>query len=89
MFGGNTNLPNFIKNQFPAQETTIKLFELALYISTLHAAWRAFIESELCNKLKLVIHKNIPPSESIYTSVMKYITNETTPEWKGPGRVLG
>ena len=50
VFGRNTNLPNFINNQLPAQETTIKSFELALHISLLHATQKAFIESESSNK---------------------------------------
>ena len=37
-FGRNTDLPNFINNQLPTQETTIKSFELALHISALHTA---------------------------------------------------
>ena len=67
VFGGTTTLPNFINNQLAAQETTIKLFKLALHVSALHTTWMAFIESESSNKLKLVICKNIPPSRNIYT----------------------
>ena len=90
MFGLNTDLPNFIKKQFAAQETTIKLFELTLHISTLHVAWKAFIESESSNKLILAICKHIRPSENIYTIGDEvYYKRDDEPEWKDPGRVLG
>ena len=33
-----TTLPSFINNQFPVQESTLKAFDLGLYVSTLHSA---------------------------------------------------
>ena len=90
MFGRNSNLSNFIKYQLPAKETTIKSFKLALNISTLHAAQKAFIERESSNKLKLAIRKNIQPSGNIYIIGDEvYYKRDNAPEWKGPGRVLG
>ena len=73
VYGHNSNLPNFINNQLPAQETRIKLFELALHISPYHATLKSFIGSKSSNKLKLKNH------QEIYTwSVMEYIANERT-----------
>ena len=67
MFGHNTNLPNFINSQLPAQETTRKLFELALHISALRTTQKAFIESESSKKLKLAIK---------HSAIKKYICNQ-------------
>ena len=40
--------------------------------------------------IKLAIHKNIPPSGNINTIGDEvYYKGDNTPEWKGPGRVLG
>ena len=59
VFGRNTNLPNFINNKLPAQETTCKSFDIGLHISALHAARKAFIETESSSKLKLALQKNL------------------------------
>ena len=83
VFGRNTNLPNFINNYMPPQETTTKSFNFALHISTLHAAGKAFTECESSNKLKLPIRKNIRPSGNIYTIGDKvYYKRAQAPELK-------
>ena len=61
VFGRNTNLPNFLDNKIPAQENPTSP-DIALHISSLHAARRAFIMSESSNKLKLAMRKNIRDS---------------------------
>ena len=46
VFSRNTSLPNFIRNILPAQEVITKSIDTPSHLTTLHAARKAFIESE-------------------------------------------
>ena len=91
VFGRNTNLPNFISKKLPAQETTCKSFDTGLHISALHAARKAFIETESSSKLKLALKNNLRPATGTVFSVGDevYYKRDDSHEWKGPGKVLG
>ena len=45
-FSRNTSLPNFIRNILPTQEVITKSIDTPSHLTTLHAARKAFIESE-------------------------------------------
>ena len=46
VFSRNTSLPNFIRNILQAQEVITKSIDTPSHLITLHAARKAFIESE-------------------------------------------
>ena len=90
LLGKNPNLPNFIENNLPAQEPSTKSFHIATRLTALHAARKAFIESESSNKLKTALRKNTRSFFNTYNigDEVFYKRNDS-PEWKGPGKVLG
>ena len=90
VLGKNPNLPNFIENNLPAQEPSTKSFHIATRLTALHAARKAFIESESSNKLKTALRKNTRSFFNTYNigDEVFYKRNDS-PEWKGPGKVLG
>ena len=64
--------------------------DVALQISTLHAAWKAFIASESCNKLKLAICRNVQKSRTAFNRGDKvFYKHHNKLAWKGPGQALG
>ena len=77
LLGKNPNLPNFIENNLPAQEPSTKSFHIATRLTALHAARKAFIESESSNKLKTALRKNTRSFFIHVILVMKYSTSVT------------
>ena len=89
VFGRNTNLPNIIDNKLPAQEKST-LPDIALHISALHAARKAFIATESSNKIKLALRKNVRTSGITYNIGDEvYYKRDDNQTWKGPATVLG
>lgn len=89
VFGRNTNLPNIIDHKLPAQEKST-LPDIALHISALHAARKAFIATESSNKIKLALRKNVRTSGNTYNIGDEvYYKRDNNQAWKGPATVLG
>ena len=57
VLGKNPNSPNFIENNLPVQEPSTKSFHIATHLTALHAARKAFVESE---SSKTALRKNTP-----------------------------
>lgn len=74
-----------MNNQLPLQEIKVKLFELGLHFLALHSTRKALIESELSNKLKLRIRKNMNSSGNIFlVGEEVFYKCDNAPEWREP-----
>ena len=91
VFGQNPNLPNFINNTLPAQEPVVKSPDIITYLTALHTARKSCIESESYNKLKTALRKNVRSSSNVMYEIGDevFFKRDDSPEWKGPGTVLG
>ena len=69
---------------------TSTLPDIALHISALHAARKAFIATESSNKIKLALRKNVRTSGITYNIGDEvYYKRDDNQAWKGPATVLG
>ena len=87
VFGRNPNLPNMLEDKRPALERTTSIEIVAKQITALHAARKAFIESESSERIQRA--KNIRPSGINFENGDKvFYQRSSSKEWKGPGTVL-
>lgn len=55
VFGQNPNLPNVMTESVPALHRTTSSKIFASHLNALHSAWKAFIGSESCERIRLVL----------------------------------
>ena len=61
-----------------------------MHLNTLHAARKAFIESENCEEIKRALRHNIRAKlEKYETGEKVYFKREDSNKWRGPGVVIG
>ena len=89
--GQNPSLPNFINNKLPAQESAVKSPDIITHLTARHVARKSYIESESCNKVKTALRKNVRSSNNVMYEIgdKVFFKWDDSPEWKGPGTVLG
>lgn len=89
VFGMNPRMPNILSDGPPAWEETTVSEKLAQHLNVLHAARRAFLKSESCQKLKLALKSKIRTSSTVYNPGDKvYFKREKDEKWHGPGKVI-
>lgn len=82
VFGKNSNLPNAPENKPPALEN-VTTSELVANMNAIHAARKAFVETEASEKLRSAILRKVRPPTSLNFS--RYIS---TGEIRIDGEVL-
>ena len=91
VFGRNPNLPSVLTAKPPALRTVTPSELIAEHLNALHAARRAFIQSESSNKLKTALQRQ---TRDVTTKVFNsgdhvYYKRPDHKEWRGPGVILG
>ena len=67
VFGKNPNLPTVMSEHLPALEGTTTSEMLATHLNSLHAARRAFIQSEAEERIRRALRSKVPTAEEHYT----------------------
>lgn len=89
VFGKNPNLPNIMTAQPPALEGTSTSEILVRHLNGLHAARKAFIESENDERIRRALRNKIRASETIYNPGDKvYYKRDLNNRWLGPAKVI-
>ncbi|XP_064616270.1 uncharacterized protein LOC135480371 [Liolophura sinensis] len=90
VFGKSPNLPSVVSDMPPALEGTSMSSVVGKHITALHTARKAYAESECSEKIRRALRKKAPSStEKFCTGDMVYYKRIDSPEWKGPGVVIG
>jgi len=90
VYGRNPNLPSVLVDRVPALEgkTTSKI--VADHIYTLYSARQAFTEAECSERIRRALRKNTRHIQDTFVLGDKvYYKRPDSPEWKGPGIVIG
>ena len=91
VFGKNPSFPTVLNNDPPSLESSTASEVVAEHLNALHAARKAYITSESCEKLRRAMKHRVRPATSlVYQTgdVVFYKRNESS-KWKGPGIVIG
>ena len=89
VFGVNPKLPNVMTDQLPALEGTSTSEILVKHLNSLHAARRAFIETESDERVRRALRNKIRSSETLYNNGDKvYYKREFSDRWLGPAKVI-
>ena len=90
VFGRNPNLPNILEDNPSALEVTTSSEIVRKQITALHAARKAFIESESSECIRRALRKNIRTSGVNFKNGDKvFYQRSISKEWKGLGTVFG
>lgn len=89
VFGQNPNLPNIMSSQLPALEGSTTSEVLAKHMNALHAARRAFVESEAGERIRRALRSKIRASEQVFSNGdLVYYKRDGIEKWLGPGKVV-
>ena len=89
VLGGNPNLPNVISSSPSSLEASTTSEKFAKHINSLHAARKAFIESESCEKIKRSLKSKIRASQQVFNPGDKvYYKRDNQERWLGPAKVI-
>ena len=91
MFGRNPNLPSVLTAKPPALHTVTASELIAEHLNALHAARRAFIQSESSNKLKTALQRQTCDATTKVFNNGDHVCykHPDHKEWRGPGVILG
>ena len=89
VLGRNPDLPNVLSSSPSSLEASTPSEKFAKQINSLHAARKAFIESESCEKIKRALKSKIRASEQVFNPGDKvYYKIENQERWLGPAKVI-
>ena len=89
VFGQNPNLPNVMTAELPALEGTSTSEMLVQHLNGLHAARKAFIESEADERIRRALRCKIRASEECYgPGDLIYYKRQANDRWLGPAKVI-
>ena len=89
VFGCNPNIPNIMTDRLPALEGATSSQVLAQHLNALHAARKAFIESEADERIRRALRSKVRASEQVFTfGDLVYYKREGHDRWLGPGKVM-
>ena len=89
VFGINPNVPNVMTDRLPALDarTSTKIFND--HLNALHAARRAFVQSESEERIRRALRCNVRTSEERYVhGDQVYYKRDQSPKWLGPAKVM-
>ena len=89
VLGKNPNLPNVMSSSPSSLETTSTSEKFTKHINSLHAARKAFIQSEACVKIKKALKSKIRVNEQVFNPGDKvYYKRDSQDRWLGPAKVI-
>ena len=89
VFGRNPNLPSVLVDKIPALEGKTTSQVVAHHINALYAARQAFTVSESSERIRRALKRNVRTSTESEIGDKVYYKRPDSPEWKGPGIVIG
>lgn len=89
VFGTNPNLPNIMSDGLPAMEGKTSSEVFAKHLNALHAARKAFIESESSERIRKALKKKVSTNNTIFHHGDRvYYKRERDGRWRGPAHVI-
>ena len=89
VFGENPNLPNIMNNNLPALQGTTSSEVFAQHLNALHAARKAFIQTEADERIRRALRNKVRASEQIFENGERvFYKREGKERWLGPGTVV-
>jgi transposase InsO family protein len=89
VFGKNPNLPNVMGENLPALQGKTNSEILATHLNSLHAARKAFIESETSERVRRALRSKVRASEQRFEHGDRvYYKRDQENKWLGPGKVM-
>jgi transposase InsO family protein len=89
VFGRNPNLPNVMTENVPALAGSTSSEVLAEHLNALHAARKAFVESEADERIRRALRCKVRASEQVFNNGDRvYYKRESQERWLGPGKVV-
>lgn len=89
VFGQNPNLPNIMNDNLPALEGITNSENFAKHLNTLHAAHKAFIQTEADEMMRQALRNKVRASEQVFENGYRvFYKREGKERWLGPGRVV-
>ena len=89
VFGTNPNLPNIMSDGLPAMDGKTSSEVFAKHLNALHAARKAFIESESCERIRKALKKKVCTNNTIFHKGDRvYYKRERDGSWRGPAHVI-
>ena len=89
--GQNPKMPVAVDNELPANSLANTSDIVRENLNALHAARKAWVETEFSRKIKLALSKNIRSESTsrFYTGDRALYKRDNSTGWKGPGSVIG
>ena len=89
VFGTNPNLPNIMSEGLPAMEGKTSSEIFATHLNALHAARKAFIETESSERIRKALKKKVCTNNTFYENGDRvYYKRERDDRWRGPAKVI-
>ena len=89
VFGENPNLPNIMNNKLPALQGTTSSEVFAEHLNALHAARKAFIQTEADERIRRTLRNKVRASEQVFENGDRvFYKREGKERWLGPGKVV-
>ena len=89
VFGENPNLPNIMNNNLPALQGTTSSEVFAKHLNALHAARKAFIQTEADERIRRALRNKVRASEQVFENGDKvFYKLEGRERWLGPGNSI-
>ena len=91
VFGQNPGLPNVFSDKIPALENISSSDTVRTNLNAMHSARQEFIKFESSDRLKRALRHNVRPTDSsiIENGDEVFYKRNDSPEWRGPGIVIG
>ena len=89
VFGRNPSLPNILTSSPSSLEHTTISKRFTEHLNSLHAARKAFIESESCIRIKRALKHKIRTNETVFNpGEIVYYKRDSCDRWIGPAKVI-
>ena len=87
VFGTNPNIPNIMNGGLPAMEGRTSSETLAEHLNVLHAARKAFIETENSERIRKALLKKVCTNNTVFENGDN-VWYKRRDKWMGPGKVV-
>ena len=89
VFGENPNLPNIMNDNPPALQGMTSSEIFAEHLNALHAARRAFIQTEADERIRRALRNKVRAAEQVFKNGdIVFYKREGKERWLGPGKVV-
>ena len=90
VYGRNPKLPSVMTDEPPALEGTTISSTFGQHLNSMHAARKAFIQSECSEKVRRALRHQVRQTGKVFSNGDHvYFKRDGVDEWSGPGVILG